>query len=35
MIRVVNELQENGRQQAPEISFGGILEVEVVVREQY
>jgi hypothetical protein len=33
-IRVVNKLQEDGSQQSPDISFGGILEVEVVVRDQ-
>jgi hypothetical protein len=33
-IRVVSKLQEKGSQQSPEISFGGILEVEVVVRDE-
>jgi hypothetical protein len=33
-VRVVNKLEEEGGQQAPDISFGGILEVEVVVRDQ-
>ena len=33
-IRVVNKLQEEGIQQATDISFGGILEVEVVVRDK-
>jgi hypothetical protein len=33
MVRVVNELQENGSQQASDIAFGSILEVEVVVRD--
>jgi hypothetical protein len=33
-IRVVNKLEEEGSQQAPDISFGSILEVEVVVRDE-
>lgn len=33
-IRVANKLEEDGGQQAPDISFGGILEVEVVVSDQ-
>src|SRR5229473_147089 len=33
-IRVVNKLQEEGSHQAPDISFGSILEVEVVVCDQ-
>jgi hypothetical protein len=31
MIRVADELQEKGGQQAPGIAFGNILEVKVVV----
>jgi hypothetical protein len=31
-IRVVSELQEKGGEQAPDIAFGDILEIEVVVR---
>jgi hypothetical protein len=33
-IRVVNKLQEEGSQQAADISFGGILEVEVIVCDE-
>jgi hypothetical protein len=32
--RVVTELEEEGRQQAPNDTFGGILKVEVVVCDQ-
>jgi hypothetical protein len=32
-IRVVNKLEE-GSQQAPDISFGGVFEIEVIVRDQ-
>lgn len=31
MIRVGNELQENGSQQASDVAFGSILKIEVVV----
>ena len=33
-VRVVTELEEKGRQEAADFTLGGILKVEVIVRDQ-
>jgi hypothetical protein len=33
-VRVVTKLEEKGRQQAADVTLGGILKVKVIVRDQ-